>query len=347
MTHAADPIGGRLTSLGEDGLLRLMGPLLRRATEGLPLGTGDDVAVTPGPADDARLVWTLDTMIEGTHFRFWKGMDTRRGGELLGRKLATVNLSDLASKGAAPRHALLSLAVPGNAPLEVIDGFFHGLDAELWSAGARLIGGDTVRGPQWALTLALVGELDQGVAIAGRHRAVAGQHVYITGRLGASAAGLMALEAGQGIDNARALVHLMPRARLAEGRALARAFDDLAMMDLSDGLAKDAPRLAAASRVGIVLDEAALEFVAAPEARAHVNEAGGDLIDFLLAGGEDYELLLATSASPDAVRRVLATQGVNTRTTRIGVVVPEPGVWIAGAGGVRRPLETRGFEHFA
>lgn len=335
-----------LNAIGEEGLLRLLGPLLRRATEGLPLGTGDDVAVTPPPAEDTRQVWTLDTMIEGTHFRFWQGMDSRRGGELLGRKLAAVNLSDLASKGAAPRHALLSLAVPPDAPIDVVEGFFHGLDAELWAAGARLIGGDTVRAPQWALTLTLVGELDAGVAIAGRHRAQPGHHVYVTGRLGASAAGLAALEAGAGIEEPRALAHLAPRARLAEGQLLAKAFDDLAMMDLSDGLGKDLPRLAAASRVAMVLDEAAVEFVAAPEARAHVAEHGGDLIEFLLAGGEDYELLFTTSASPDAVRRCLAVHNVPTRTTRIGTVMAGTGAWIAPPHGERRPIQPQGFEHF-
>lgn len=344
-TTLTNPRG--LAAVGEDGLLRLLGPLLRRATEGLPLPTGDDVAITPPPADDARLVWTLDTMVEGTHFRFWRGMESRRGGELLGRKLAAVNLSDLASKGAAPRHGLLSLAVPPSARIEVIEGFFHGLDAELWSAGARLIGGDTVRASQWALTLALIGELDVGVPIAGRHRAVPGQHVYVTGRIGSSAAGLAALEAGHDIEDARALVHLMPRARVQEGHWLARAFDDLAMMDLSDGLGKDAPRLAGASRVAVVLDEAALEFVAAPEARAHVNENGGDLIEFLLAGGEDYELLFATSAAPDAVRRALAVRNVNTRTTRIGCIEAGTGAWIAPPGGQRRPLGSKGFEHFS
>lgn len=338
----------RLSDLGEDGLLRLLEPLLRRHSEGLPLGTGDDVAVTPPPGPGLpRLVWTIDAMVEGTHFRF-RG----RAGEAqaLGRKLAASNLSDLASKGAEPQYALLVLGAPGEARQTDLEAFFGGLGEELTRAGARLVGGDTVRAPQWTLSLALVGTLEAGLSIARRNRAKPGHGVYVTGDPGRAGAGLMVLESGQGTDRWPGLLeaHLRPVPRLAEGRALVAALGDLAMIDLSDGVARDARRIAQMSGVRMVLEEARLVYAddlmsfvrSRPEGEAHARQC-------YLHGGEDYELLFTTAASEEDVRKIFRDAGIATPVRRIGTVQQGQGLVLQTSEGVMEQLGGGGFEHFA
>src|SRR5690606_30004345 len=109
--------------------------------------------------------------------------------EAVARKLVTQNISDLASKGALPLYAILTIGVPGETSMERLRRFYRGLDEDLTLHGARLIGGDTVRAPQWTLSLTLVGTLDESLPIASRSRAMVGQHIYVTGWPGESGAG--------------------------------------------------------------------------------------------------------------------------------------------------------------
>jgi thiamine-monophosphate kinase len=334
--------GETLDAIGEAGLLERLGPMLRRHTAGLPLGTGDDVAITPAAAM-GPLVWTIDSMIEGTHFRWWRHIAATPAA--LGWKLTMTNLSDLASKGARPLFALISLGIPAHADAVAVEGVYTGIDEALAAGGgARLLGGDTVAAPCWMLTMAVVGELPAGAAVAARARARPGQYVYTTGPLGGSAAGLAVLEsrvAAMPAAAADVLVvrHLRPVARLAAGAALAVACPDLAMMDISDGLVHDAGIIAHQSGAAIVLDAEAL----APDddLAALARAAGRDPMAWILNGGEDYELLVATAMPPDAVAAIAPG------TRPIGRVEPgPPGVWIVAADGTRTPLGFHGFEHF-
>ena len=128
----------QLSDKGEAGLLAALQPILRRHTAGLPLATGDDVAITEPETADVRLVWTTDTMVEGTHFRFWP----QNTGRMLGRKLVESNLSDLASKGARPKHALLSFGAPAETSLDLATAFFEGVGKDhtsgVWHDPCRL-----------------------------------------------------------------------------------------------------------------------------------------------------------------------------------------------------------------
>jgi thiamine-monophosphate kinase len=335
------PPAQSVAALGEQGLLSRLSGILSRHTGGLPLGTGDDCAITPAATPGNRLVWTLDTMVEGTHFRFWPG--THAGD--LGRKLAATNLSDLASKGAAPRFALVSLGLPGDADVALVEAFYAGLDEELTAAGAILLGGDTVRAPQWCLSLTVVGELGEGLPIAARHAARPGDGVFVTGTLGDSAAGLAVLEGGGSGHEFLVDRHLRPTARLAEGRALVASIDRLAMMDLSDGLACDGARLATASGVRVVLDGRLVPL--SPALTEWAAAVGRDPRELALHGGEDYELLLCAPLSEPQVRALLAERGIATLITRIGTIeAGEPGLFLRSDGGDDRKLEAKGFEHF-
>ncbi|MEQ8818737.1 MAG: thiamine-phosphate kinase [Sumerlaeia bacterium] len=329
-----------LRDIGEDGLLARLRPLLAEHTAGLLLGTGDDCAITQ--PDPRRLVWTIDAMVEGAHFRFWPGNSPRA----VGWKLAASNLSDLASKGATPLYALLSAGFPGDADADAVVALHEGVAECLAEHGARLIGGDTVRAPQWTLSLTLVGALAPGAALATRSRARPGMTVYCTGHPGESGAGFRALEEGRGADfPALAERHLRPRPRVAIGRALVEACSDLAMLDCSDGPAKDASRVAAASSVRVVLESAL--FPISPALADFAAQTGSSAEDLFLFGGEDYELLFATAADFATIHQAAREAEPAVSVTAIGRVEEGEGLCLEGPDGSRVDLLSRkGFEHF-
>lgn len=323
-----------LRDVKEAGLLAALQPVLQRHTANLPLGTGDDVAIT-----NDRLVWTIDSMVEGTHFRWYE--DDECTARSLATKLVASNISDLASKGARPLHALLSLGLPADTPMGRIEEFYAGLDEALTLYEARLIGGDTVQAPQWCLTLVAVGALDAEDAIAARSAAEPGMNVFVTGWPGESAAGYQLLNNGEVVPpEVRAHLlrrHLAPTAQVAAGRALVSAFKKIAMIDVSDGIAKDAGEIARMSKLAIVLEREALPL------SENLRAVQRNPLELFLHGGEDYELLFCTAATLEEVRSALAPTGVIVH--RIGGTEAGEGVWLSD--GNRSRLEPRGFEHFS
>ncbi len=335
----------QLSDKGEAGLLAALQPILRRHTAGLPLATGDDVAITEPETADVRLVWTTDTMVEGTHFRFWP----QNTGRMLGRKLVESNLSDLASKGARPKHALLSFGAPAETSLDLATAFFEGVDAALTAAGCRLVGGDIVLAPQWTLTLALCGTIPATSKIASRGKAARGQRVYVTGAPGESAAGLELLEhkTTPAKPEFAPLIqrHLSPTARIREGEALVRAFADLSMIDVSDGVAHEAHEIARQSGVRIMLDVETLPI--SGTLSNYATAAKEDPVNLMLYGGEDYELLFCTAAEEVSVLRVLKEAGCDTPVRCIGIVEVGNGVHLRRKNGTIEPLGPGGSEHFS
>jgi thiamine-monophosphate kinase len=289
-----------LSQLGEFGFLA---ELERR---GLATGIGDDVAVL----QDGRVV-TQDTLVEGVHFRLdW--MSWRD----LGYKAAAVNLSDLAAAGAEPEALLVSLGLPSKTPVEDVLELYTGL-AE---PGVDVVGGDTTRADRTYLTVTAIGRSDR---VPGRAGARPGDTLVVTGPLGASAAGYYALR--DGIRGPAADAHLRPPIRLAEGRELARVAH--AMLDLSDGLASDAMRLAERSACRVIVDVESVPFADGVEEAA--ARAGREAYELALAFGEDYELLAAVERPG--------------RFTAVGRCEPGAGVEIRVEGSL---VELAGWDHF-
>jgi thiamine-monophosphate kinase len=230
----------RLSELGELGLLR---ELEQRA---LAHEIADDVAQVGG------LVVTQDTLVEGVHFRLdwisWRD---------LGWRAAAVNLSDLAAAGAAPLGLLVTLAAPGETRVDDVVQLYEGI-AE---TGVPVVGGDTTRAPESAVTVTALGRSPR---VPGRSGARPGDAVVVTGALGAAGAAF------------RRGAFVRPPLRLEEGRELAA--HATAMLDVSDGLAVDAAHVAERSRCRVVID---LDRVPLAD--------GAELAD--LGFGEDYELL--------------------------------------------------------
>jgi thiamine-monophosphate kinase len=284
----------RLSELGELELLR---ELERRR---LVSGLDAEGALLP----EGRVV-TQDSLVEGVHFRLrWTSWRD------LGYKAAAVNLSDLAAMGAEPEGLLVSLAVPADQDADAVFELYEGLN----EPGVPVIGGDTTASEAAAVTVTAVGRSER---VPGRSGARPGDRLVVTGPLGAAAAGLHALE--QELQGFEELVERQrrPPLRLAEGRALARIAH--AMVDLSDGLLRDAQRIAERSGCRLVID---VERVPQDTRVAEVAN-----LPFWTMG-EDYELLAALA--PEAAE-ASAFQVVGLVEEGSGVE-PDPQGWDAFEG---------------
>jgi thiamine-monophosphate kinase len=208
--------------------------------------------------------------------------------------------------------------------------------------GASVIGGDVARARDGiAIDVIALGRVEHAVL---RNGAAPGDELWVTGELGGAAAAVAAWRAGRAPDRAARRAYALPAPRTAEAVWLRERGLLRAAIDLSDGLASDAGHIAAASGVGIELDETRVPIH--PAALAAESE-GGDAFRLALGGGEDYELLFAAPAG--AVEPLVAEfmRTFRVRLTRVGVVTRGTGVRLRQHEGTVAPLAIRGFDHFS
>jgi thiamine-monophosphate kinase len=305
----------------EEALLARIFPLLPTAPTTL-VGPGDDCAVVAAP--DGRYVVSTDVLVEDRHFRRrWSS------GYDVGWRAAVQNLADVVSMGARPAALVVSLVMPGDLPVDWVTGLARGLADACAPLGAAVVGGDLSGGDQVVVAVTVHGDLEGREPVL-RSGARPGDVVALAGSLGRSAAGLALLDADRAdLDDTLVLAHLRPDPPLAAGPVAADA-GATAMMDVSDGLLRDAGRMARASGVVVDLELAALradrdrlravaaaldgarEDAASGDGDAATDgDAGADVGDlaegWVLSGGEDHALLATFPADadlPDAFRAI-------------------------------------------
>jgi thiamine-monophosphate kinase len=273
---------------GEADLLRRLKAL---ATDPAARGLADDAAVLPPHGN--QLVLTSDTLVEGVHFRPDDPPDT------VGWKLAAVNLSDLAAKGAVPVGCLLNHALTGDAAWD--REFLGGLGRALKRFGLNLLGGDTVALPSGAprvVSLTAIGEVPAGQPVPSRAGARQGDRLYVSGPVGDAGAGLALLTEGKTSPGELVRAYRVPQPHVTLGQSLAPIAH--AMMDVSDGLLIDAWRMAQASNC-------AVEISNVPLSPLH-EELHGNSVETRMAAataGDDYVLLIALDGKREPPRGLI------------------------------------------
>jgi thiamine-monophosphate kinase len=318
---------------GEFAAIGRMAGILAARTPAPPPGEvwiGDDAAVLRPPT--GFLLLATDVAVSGVHADpAWLSAAD------LGWRAMVASVSDMAAMGGRPRHAVVAVAGPPDSDLE---GLYAGIAAAAEAFACPVVGGDLSAAPVLTVAVAMTGAVEDGPPPVRRAGGRPGDRLYVTGPLGASAAGLRALRARRGAPEREATAvaagaepavaaelaarHRRPVPRLAEGETARRAGAS-AMVDVSDGLAADLGHLADASGVGFRLD------------RCPVHP--GATLEDALGGGEDYELVIALPAGVDLAGAF----------ARAGLAPPIPIGWCTEDPAERtlagEPMGTAGFEH--
>ncbi|GAB6158459.1 thiamine-phosphate kinase [Desulfotomaculum varum] len=332
-----------LSQVGEFGLINLLKQDLLTGSPGVIAGIGDDAAVLQC-AGDCWQLFTTDMLVEGIHFRLdWCGYAD------VGYKALAVNISDIAAMGGRPTHGVVSLALPEHIQVADVLDIYRGLRESAGLYQVNLVGGDTVKSPgPLVINIALLGEVPAGRALY-RSGAAPGDLIYTTGRLGTSTAGLYVLsqqlECSPPFKERLLKAHLRPEPRVAAGVLLAGLAGVSALDDNSDGLAAELREICSASSTGCLIWEKSLPVL--PEVRQLADRVGADILDWVMNGGEDYELLF--TLRPKQRRAVEeALQRAAVPFAAIGVMLPaDEGLLLERPNGVREMIDMKGYNHFA
>lgn len=315
----------------------IFAPLASDAPEALALK--DDAALYRA-SEGYETVLTVDAIVAGVHFL------PDDPPESVARKLLRVNLSDIAAKGATPKGYLLVTAWTDDTCFDWIKRFAAGLAEDQERYGISLWGGDTVRtsGPL-TLSLTAIGELPQGTMLL-RGGAHPGDDIYVSGTLGDAALGLEVLRTRLGELSREDVVHLVRRYREPEPRcSLGPRLRGVASasLDVSDGVVADLGHLCGQSGTGARIE---MDRLPLSDAARRAVEGQPELLQLIVGGGDDYEILFA--APPERARQVAAAAAeASVSVTRIGEVRESgEGVRLVDRAGQPIPLKQLGYRHF-
>lgn len=306
-------------------------------------GIGDDCAVLQVD-NDRYWVITVDTLVESVHFD-----TTWHPPEKLGHKSVAVNVSDIAAMGARPLFIFQSLGLPQGFSEQWLEKFSKGFGDACRKYGCCLAGGDTVKSPDGiTISLTVIGEVaaDQ---ILYRSNACSGDIVWVSGSLGNAAAGLELCRRGILSDEMSSLVeaHLAPKPRMDLAMRLAESRLVHSMMDISDGLATDLAHLCRQSNVGALVYSDLLPVER--DLKRAAEYLSVDLLPWVLAGGEDYELLF--TAAPENSKEIEQLAEGDCNLVQVGRIEEGEGVnlikGVPGQSGSEvQDISFMGYDHF-
>lgn len=291
-----------------------------RTASGVRVGIGDDAAVlTPPPGE---IVLTIDEQVEGTHFRReWLSLAD------VGYRATMAAASDVAAMAAVPWVLVAALVLPESMTDAELAELAGGQRDAAREIGASIVGGNLARGNALSIATTALGVAASPVQRSG---ATAGDGIWLAGGVGLAGAAWRSLVAHLEAPPSALAAWRRPRALVVEGRRMHGVAH--AAVDLSDGLARDASHLAAASGVQVVLDGAALDALVTPDLARAASALGTSARALVLGGGEDYALLCA---SPTAIEGFV----------RIGECASGEGVVVREGG--HDVVVDAGFDHFA
>jgi len=304
--------------------------------QSIAVGIGDDAAILR-PTYKCETILTCDWFLEGTHFLRHKHPPDSVGWKCLARAV-----SDIASMGGTPRCFLLSLALPASLTGPWLDAFLAGLRRASRKFGCALAGGDTTRRDDVLINVTVFGEVKTGRAVL-RSGARVGDTLYVSGRLGEAELGLRILKQTKKpapATNPLTRKHLYPEPRVALGRWLSGARLASSMMDISDGLSSDLPRVCAASHVGALIELRKLPTVSLT---ARQRTPGFQPIHLALHGGDDYELLFAV---PPRQAKNVPRYFEGLQLTAIGEITRKRGVRVLTESDHEHLLSAGGWDPF-
>jgi thiamine-monophosphate kinase len=347
-----------VADLTERQLIQRIADRLQPPPDWLTVGIGDDAAVVE-PERNRLEVLSVDAIVEGVHF------DRRyTPPDAIGHRALAVNLSDLAAMGASPRLALLSFVLPPELSRDDFDAVVSGLAGLALRHRLHVVGGNLTRSPgPLMIDVTVVGTIKRRQVLR-RAGARPGDGVYVSGSVGAAAAGLGMLRRGVGIRPEGRVEplpgqqsgdrdpcvqrYLYPEPRVRLGLLLGRNRVASACMDLSDGLADGVRQIAEASGVGIIVEAGMVPVD--PGARAWFDahpDGTGDALVKAIAGGDDYELVFTAPRRTAGQLRAAAARA-DVALTRIGFCTPAPDLILRRLHD-GRPIDDTippGFKHF-
>jgi thiamine-monophosphate kinase len=340
-----------LTQLGEKKLLQELKKYMGNAEEIIRTFSEDTAVIDPGGR--SYQLYTVDSLVEGVHFRreympfFY-----------VGRKAIKVNLSDIASMGGTPNYYLVSLGLPPDTPVQVIEDIYEGMYSVAKEHNVHLIGGNVSASAQLFIDITVIGTVLKN-KIVQRNGARNGDPIFVTGQLGSSAVGLNLLKEGfrllgdglifpkkerdSHLVQEAILNHIDPPCLIDLAQKLALTSTVTSMIDLSDGLCPDLTEICRESKVGARLESEKLPI--APAALYWERKRNRDPRILALHGGEDYHLLFTVNRKFREIfmRRI---KPLKIMVYEIGQIVPRPeGIQVVDAEGKSHSLED-GFQHF-
>lgn len=310
----------KIENLGEFGLIDKLNHILPIDDKDVIVGYGDDCACVKVGND--LLLFTVDIQVEGSHF-----IKEKINPKDLGWKLSTSNVSDIVSCGGKPRWALVSLALPKDLDYEFIKGVYEGIKEAQDYYGFFTIGGNVSSSKQLMIDMSMVGQTD---IFVGRDKARVGDFVYISSNLGLSKAGLelILMDKDSYEDFEKKLIekHYRPKARID---LLENVKKSSSCIDISDGLVSDLGHVSKRSKVKIVIEKEKLPID--NNLKIFCQKYNKDPYQYILYGGEEYELALTSDKELDLIK--------------IGYIEEGEGVYLKTQGKLEK-LDDKGFRHF-
>ncbi len=330
-----------LRRIGEKGVIDKLRALAPHFHPEVVAGIGEDCGVIKIDEGTLMLV-TTDMLMEGVHFK----LDMITPYQL-GRRVLSVNLSDIAAMGGWPTYAFLSLGLTDSIAVDFLDEVIKGFHSVAKKYEVSLVGGDTISSPySLVIGVVILGKSEAGKVVY-RSGAQAGDVVCVTGFLGDAVAGLEMLNRNMDVPDIRDYLlkaHLDPAPQLEIGAALAKSGMIHAMIDVSDGIASDLWHICEESNVGAKLFKELIPISEPCKKLAHILKTTP--LEWALKGGEDYKLLFTLPKKHKTELKDFLQGELGEKFFEVGEIVEGNSVWLINDQGEEN-ISGKGFDHFA